>query len=76
MHLTIRSGTITCSKITTLSDDEVDYLGKEENLNRRLEGQSILEIEKFTDVLLRVGSTERSDEVSAISAWLDDVFGK
>ena len=75
MHLTIRSGVITNSKITTSSDHDIGCLNKED-LNRGLEGKSILEIEKFADILLRVESTERPDEVSAISAWLDDVFGK
>ncbi len=71
----VKSGIITSSRITLSSSNDI-ALAQVENLNKCLEGKSVQDIQRFEEILGIANHLRKTKELSAMSNWLDFMFGK
>lgn len=70
----VRSGKITQSNISISSDPRVD-LAEADIFRSMLEGRAVHEIRSFETLLGPAFSPDKTTEITALSSWLDRVFG-
>lgn len=71
----VKSGIITLSRITLAANGEIAS-ARVKKFNQVLEGTKIQDIRRFEEVLRGVDGLQSTAEVSAMSSWLDGMFGK
>lgn len=69
-----KSGIITSSRITLSSLNDVAE-AQAEKFDQVLNGRAIRGVPRFEEILRNVDGTENIQEISAISTWLDAIFG-
>jgi hypothetical protein len=69
-----KSGIITSSRITLSFRNDVAE-AQAEKFNHVLNGKAIQDIPRFKEMLRKADGTENIQEISAISTWLDAIFG-
>ena len=74
IRLVVKSGTITSSRIT-LSPSKDVASAQVEKFDQVLMGKKIHEIPRFEEILRAADLLQNTREISAISYWLDDIFG-
>lgn len=71
----VKSGIITSSRITFSPSDEIAS-AQAAKFDQVLKDKRIHEIQRFVEILRQADLPDSSREISAISNWLDDIFGK
>lgn len=75
VHLVVKSGTITSSRITLTSSNDV-VSAQAEKFDQVLKGKKIYDICRFEEILRTADLPNNNRKISAISNWLNDIFGK
>ncbi len=71
----VKSGIISSSRITLSSSNDI-ALVQVDNFNEVLEGKSVQDIQRFEELLGTSDLPRKTKEMSAMSNWLDFMFGK